>query len=74
MDWSQCKAVWRDPERCGGQWCFDGTRMPVVSLFEHLEYGSTLDEFLEWFPEMKMEQIQEVLRFAKASLEVPAAA
>jgi len=74
MDWSQCKAVWRDPERCGGQWCFDDTRMPVVCFFEHLESGSTIDEFLEWFPGMKLEQLQEVLRFAKASLEVPVAA
>jgi uncharacterized protein (DUF433 family) len=48
--------------------------MPVVCFFEHLEYGSTIDEFLEWFPGMEVEQLQEVLRFAKASLAVPVAA
>ena len=47
--------------------------MPVLSLFEHLDQGSTIDEFLEWFPEVKAEQVHEVLAFAKASLERPAA-
>jgi uncharacterized protein (DUF433 family) len=42
--------------------------MPVVSLFEHLDKGSTIDEFLEWFPEVSVEQVHEVLAFAKASL------
>ncbi|MEP7362612.1 MAG: DUF433 domain-containing protein [Acidobacteriota bacterium] len=74
MDWSQCAAVDRSPGKLGGQWCFAGTRMPVVSLFEHLDEGTTIDEFLEWFPAVKAEQIHEVLAFTKASLEQPVAA
>jgi len=58
----------------GGQWCFRDTRLPVVSLFEHLDRGSTIDEFLEWFPAVQREQVHEVLEFAKRSLEDPAAA
>ena len=74
MDWSQCKAVDRNPGKLGGQWCFAGTRMPVVSLFEHLDEGTTIDEFLEWFPGVTREQIHEVLALAKASLQQPVAA
>ena len=58
----------------GGAWCFAGTRLAVVSLFEHLDDGVTIDEFLEWFPGVSAEQIHEVLNFAKMSLEQPAAA
>jgi uncharacterized protein (DUF433 family) len=46
----------------------------VLSLFEHLDQGSTIDEFLEWFPDISAEQVHEVLSFAKASLEQPAVA
>jgi uncharacterized protein (DUF433 family) len=46
----------------------------VLSLFEHLDKGSTIDEFLEWFPVVSAEQVHEVLNFAKASLEQPVAA
>ena len=69
MDWSLCKAVDRDPERLGGLWCFAGTRMPVYSLFEHLDKGSTVDEFLEWFPGTPPDLVHEVLSFAQESLQ-----
>ena len=39
-----------DPEILGGDPVFRGTRVPVGSLFEHLESGCPLDEFLENFP------------------------
>jgi len=48
--------------------------MPLASLFEHLDGGSTVDEFLEWFPAVRREQVHEVLGFAKSSLERPIAA
>lgn len=74
MNWALCTAVDRNPNKLGGAWCFAGTRLAVVDLFEHLDKGSTIDEFLEWFPDISAEQVHEVLRFAKASLEQPAAA
>jgi len=55
----------------GGVWCFVDTRMPVASLFDHLEKGATIDQFLEWFPDMNAIDVHEVLRFARASLRVP---
>jgi len=73
MNWAACTAVDRNPRKLGGTWCFAGTRVPVRSLFEHVEQGSTIDEFLEWFPEVRADQVRQVLAFAKASLEQPAA-
>ena len=73
MDWSLCNAVDRHPGKLGGKWCFRGTRVPVDALFEHLDKGSTIDEFLEWFPSVSREQAHSVLAFAKSSLEQPSA-
>ena len=69
MDWSRCSAVDRNPGKLGGIWCFRGTRLPVAALFEHLDQGSTIDEFLEWFPSVSREQVHHVLAFAQSSLE-----
>ncbi len=66
MDWDVCPVVDRNPQKLGGAWCFAGTRVSVLSFFEHLDQGSTVDEFLEWFPEVSAEQVHEVLAFAKA--------
>jgi uncharacterized protein (DUF433 family) len=73
MTWELCKAVDRSPGKVGGGWCFAGTRLPVLSLFEHIDKGATVDEFVEWFPEVSRKQVHEVLEFAKVSLERPAA-
>jgi uncharacterized protein (DUF433 family) len=74
MNWELCKAVDRDPEKLGGKWCFAETRMPVAELFKLLSDGVTIEEFLEWFPEVSAEQVHDVLAFAQASLDQPAAA
>lgn len=74
MDWNLCPAVDRDPRKLGGTWCFRGTRLPVAALFEHIDQGSTVDEFVAWFPSVNREQVHEVLAFAKRSLEQPTAA
>jgi uncharacterized protein (DUF433 family) len=72
MDWSLCAAVDRNPQKLSGTWCFAGTRVPVASLFEHLDRGATVDEFLDWFPAVAGEQVHQVLEFAKSTLEHPA--
>ena len=48
--------VHSDPEILGGTPVFVGTRVPVQSLFDYLEGGETLDEFLRQFPSVKREQ------------------
>ncbi len=45
-----------DNEILGGQTVFKGTRVPVESLFDHLEAGVSLDNFLEDFPTVSKEQ------------------
>ena len=68
LDWTSCPAVERSPEKVSGAWVFLGTRVPVKALFENLEDGATIDQFLEWFPGVAREQALAVLEFAEASL------
>jgi uncharacterized protein (DUF433 family) len=72
--WRECPSVERDPEKAGGAYVFNGTRIPVRALFENLEDGATVDEFLEWFPGVSRNQVEAVLEFAVASLSEPVAA
>jgi uncharacterized protein (DUF433 family) len=44
-----------DPDILGGTPVFRGTRVPVKTLFEYLENGYSLDEFLECFPSVTRE-------------------
>jgi len=60
--------VHSDPEILGGTPVFVGTRVPVQSLFEYLEGGETLDEFLRQFPSVKREQAVAALDQARDSL------
>ncbi len=69
-DWNDCPAVERDPERVSGAWVFRGTRVPVRALFENLEDGASIDDFLEWFPGVSRPQVEAVLKHAERSLLV----
>ena len=51
-------------------WVFKGTRVPVRALFENLEDGATINEFLEWFPGVTLRQVEAVLEHAADSLVV----
>lgn len=68
LDWSQCPAVERVPGKVGGTWLFKGTRVPVAALFENLEGGARVADFLEWFPGVTREQVDAVLEHAGRSL------
>ena len=68
LDWSQCTAVGRVPAKVSGARVFKGTRIPVKALFENLEDGARLDDFLQWFPGVSREQVEAVLRHAESSL------
>ena len=70
LDWSQCSAVERSPEKVSGEWLLKNTRVPVRALFENLEDGARIDDFLEWFPGVTREQVETVLRHAEQSLIV----
>jgi uncharacterized protein (DUF433 family) len=60
--------VHRDPEILGGTPVFVGTRVPARSLFDYLEAGETLDEFLRQFPSVKREQAIAALDCARDTL------
>jgi uncharacterized protein (DUF433 family) len=68
LDWNTCPVVERSAELVSGAWVFKGTRIPVRALFENIEEGATVDEFLEWFPGVKREQVLAVLEHAEKSL------
>ena len=60
--------VQSDPEVLGGTPVFVGTRVPVQSLFDYLEGGETVDEFLRQFPSVKREQVLAALEMARDSV------
>ena len=68
LDWSSCPVVEREPQRVSGGWVFLGTRIPVSALFENLEDGVQISQFVEWFPGVSIEQVRSVLDHAAKSL------
>jgi uncharacterized protein (DUF433 family) len=64
--------IWINPGRMSGAPCFYKTRLPIDSLFENLEDGIGLDEWLDAFPDIPREKAQAVLEFAKKSMLVVA--
>ena len=57
-----------DPEILGGKPVFKGTRVPIKTLFDYLERGYTLDEFLECFPSVSKDFVVKVLERSEAAL------
>ena len=70
LDWSSCPAVERTPEKVSGAWVFRGTRIPVSALFENLESGACVDDFIAWFPGVTKTQVEAVLEHASQSLAI----
>ena len=69
-NWTNCPAVERNPRKISGDWAFTGTRVPVYALFENLESGATVKEFIEWYPEVEEWQVAAVLKHEVESLKV----
>jgi uncharacterized protein (DUF433 family) len=59
------QAISRDPEVMHGTPVFRGTRVPVQTLFEYLEGGERLEDFLEGFPTVTRELAIQALEEAK---------
>lgn len=57
-----------DLETMGGQPVFTGTRVPIETLFDHLEEGVSLDEFLEEFDTVSKPQAVGVMEIASRLL------
>jgi uncharacterized protein (DUF433 family) len=69
LDWSTCPAVEKDSGRMSGAWVFRGSRVPVKTLFDNLDAGASVDEFLEWFEGITPWQVHEVLTHASRDLQ-----
>ena len=52
----------------GGTPVFKGTRVPIQSLFDHLELGISVDDFLDDFPTVSKEQVVATLKIAERLL------
>jgi uncharacterized protein (DUF433 family) len=57
-----------NPEILGGTPVFKGTRVPVRTLFEYLERGYSLEEFIECFPSVTKDMARRVLERSEAAL------
>ncbi len=57
--------VTRSEDRAWGAAVFAGTRVPVDTLFEYLETGETIEEFLRQFPTVTREQAIGVLEMSR---------
>ena len=58
-----------DAEILGGTAVFYGTRVPIKNLYDYLETGETIDDFLEDFENVKREQVIGVLKISKKLIE-----
>jgi uncharacterized protein (DUF433 family) len=57
-----------NPKKVSGTPVFAGTRVPIQNLFDYIEGGESLEDFLEGFPPVTREQAVAVLELAKNSL------
>ena len=67
------KMVSSDPDILSGIPCFTGTRAPVKTLFDYIEGGETLAEFLDDFPTVSLEMAIALLEEARDRMVSPAA-
>ena len=59
-----------DAEQINGKPVFTGTRVTIETLFDHIQAGNTLEEFLEDFPTVTKAQAMAVLKIAQNKLEM----
>jgi uncharacterized protein (DUF433 family) len=68
LNWNDCPEVEKHADVVSGAWVFKGTRVPVKALFENLEDGARVSDFIEWFPGVSRRQVEAILEFAEKSL------
>jgi uncharacterized protein (DUF433 family) len=57
FSWKYAATIFHsDPDILGGTPVFIGTRVPIKTLFDYLEAGDSVDEFLDHFPSVRREQ------------------
>jgi uncharacterized protein (DUF433 family) len=58
-----------DKEILGGTPVFDGTRVPIKNLFDYLETGESIDDFLSDFPSVKKKQVLKIFEYSQKILD-----
>jgi uncharacterized protein (DUF433 family) len=61
-------AISSDPDVMGGALVFAGTRVPVATLFDYLEAGKSIDDFLDGFRTVKRTQVIDLLEAVKGDI------
>ncbi len=64
-EWTYEHLLWRDADRVSGAVCFYGTRVPVQALFDYIEGGDSIDQFLASFPSVAREQAVAVVNLSR---------
>ncbi len=60
--------AWQDSERLSGAPCFTNTRVPIKTLFDYLEAGDSIYDFLDAFPGVTQDQVIGAMRIGKDNL------
>lgn len=63
MSWTDCPVVEQNAEILSGAPVVRGTRIPVSAIAGNIEDGATVDQVVEWFPGLTVEDVRVVLRF-----------
>ena len=61
-------AVNIDPETMGGTPVFAGTRVPIQTLFDYIEGGDKIEDFLDDYPSVNITQVIDLLEMAKKTM------
>ena len=69
---SRDEIISSNPEILGGEPVFLGTRVPIKSLFDHLEAGDSIEDFLEGFPSVRRDQVVALLELSQERVLEPA--
>ena len=65
---NQKNLIETNPNKMSGTPVFRGTRVPIQNLFDCIEEGETIAQFLEQFPTVTLEQVNGVLELSKERL------
>ncbi len=68
----KASVIYSSPDILSGMPVFPGTRVPIKNLFDYLESGDTIENFLNDFPTVKREQVIDVLEWAERVLTADA--
>lgn len=65
--------IWTDPQRCSGQPCFKNTRIPVWILYDYLEDGQSVSDFLAAYPDLDRDMVYGLLKAQREAVDALAA-